>query len=405
MAENNGQNGTSTPRMKSAGGVQPGTLEQLIGDQKPTTGLGLQGLPENGNGQNANNPANETLVQNAAAASTPAVDTPNPGTTEGAASVSTTPEIPPLTQEQVKTLFGFDGTPEQLKDFLKSKEKSQPVELTEEEKRKKDLELEDKILQQYRIQGGDVQNFVALKQIAQANLKEFSVAQLKKELRAEFPNNSDDQISQIIAERYYQFSDEEIDSLSDDDQKAIAKAKREYGSKKLSNRSSYLQKQAQDILKDLQDAVAEQDLQVAKETEFSSKVDESLSKMPRKLTFRLGELEGVEIPPVVYDVADSDFQNLADTLKDPVKRKQFFFNEDNSLRVENVAQVMLRNAILESAIKKTYLSATDRQVENFRKTFPHGPNDLGVGGSGSAKGRTGKLVAAGQPEVARPKQQ
>jgi hypothetical protein len=282
-----------------------------------------------------------------------------------------------------------------------------PPELTPEQKAKAEEALEQRILNSYIQSGGKVEDYVALKQITAVNLKDFSLAETKRELKKE--GFTDDQIEQVIKERYYQFSDEEIEEYENEDEKNYAKKKRDFGSKKLEKKYAYVKTQAESVLKNLREAVLSQDAEVEQEKKFSSMVDEHSKKLPRKLTFQLGEVNGQALAPVDYDVEDSEINEVVETLKNPEKRQQFFYNTEGDLNLANVAEVMLRNKVLERAIVAAYQTGSTRAVEEVRKTFGGDPHSVGLtNGAGIASststGKKGKLVSAGKPQVAVPQQ-
>lgn len=388
---------TTTPKVTTMGSPMPASVNDI---HAPSEG-GSASTDNTNSGQQGAGAAGDAGAAGAGAAGDGGQGSGQQGADGGQGQGGAT--APELTREQIKQFFNFDGTAEELKAHLEKKSTpTTPTEPTKEEKEKAAAEFEQRVLSEYLAHGGKVEDYVALKQIIEADLGEFSVSQLKNELKEKGFN--DDQIKEIIHERYYQFSDEEIEELSDADQKAIAKLKKEYGTDKLKNRSSYLKKQAEDTLKGLRDSVSAKDLLAKKETEFSSKVDESLKTLPRKLTFELGEVEGQPIPSVEVDVNETDIQEIADILKDPAKRQQFFYNEDNSLNIDNVGKVMLRNRVLEAAAKAMYFTGGKRQIEEFKKVFPDNPHEVGVGGRQSSASKSGgsKIVSKGEPQVARP---
>lgn len=317
---------------------------------------------------------------------------------------------PTLTPEQEKAflmeklgLTDFDGNIDALKEKLKPTPQTPPAP-TPEEIKKKEEAFDKRMLDHYIESGGTAEEFVALKKIATAeNLKDVSIATIKSEMKdAGF---DDSEIDIVLKERYYQISLDELKQGADEEdadfekRKVALQKKISYGSKKLENRSSYIKKNAADALSNIKSAIEKKDAEAAKELELSSKVEEHLSKIPRKLTFEMGEINGNKIDPVTYEVSDADIAEVAATLKDPAKRKQFLFTQDNGLNIQNVAEVMLRNKYLETALKAAYLEGGNRQVAAFRKVFPNDPAALGIGGQkNNTGGRKGHIVSAGKPE-------
>jgi len=300
--------------------------------------------------------------------------------------------------------ISFEGSIEDLKKKFEP-EAPKPVDETDEEKAKKATAFEKRMLDHYIENGGTPEDFVALKAVASADLKSLSEYQIKKELKDE--GFTDDQINAVLVERYYQLNPDEIEKgegESDEDFTArveAVKKKVAFGSKKLESKGSFIKKQAEDALSSLRLAIESKDLLEKKEAEFSSNVDEIVSKVPRKVTFELGKIEDIDIAPVQFEVTDDVIASVVETLKDPVKRNQFFY-QDNQLNIANIANVMIRNQYLEKALKAVYLEAGDRQVKEFEKVFPgRNANEVGVGGNKAGNnGKKGVIVKAGKPQVA-----
>lgn len=319
-------------------------------------------------------------------------------------------KLPDLTDDQLKELLkgkgielddtGLTGLAEKLKPAPAQK----APEDVEAEKKAAEAAFEKRMLDHFIANGGTAENFVALKQIASTDLAALSEYEIKKEMKdAGF---SDEEVITILKERYYQINPEELvigeDEKPEDfeKRKAVTEKKIAYGAKLLASKGSNIQKQAVDGLNALREAIKTEDLLKEKETAFSSKVDEIVSKFPRKLTFELGKVLDQDIAPISFDVTEEDIAEVTGVLKDTAKRNQYFFNKDNDLNLDNVVSLMVRNKILESALKAGFLEGGNRQVAAFEKVFPgKTAKEIGVGGAGNGQGQKGKLVAAGKPEV------
>lgn len=323
-------------------------------------------------------------------------------------------KLPEISDDQLKALLktkgievddkGFDGLKEKL---TKPAEAAKSPEDIEREKKEASDAFDKRMLDFFLQNGGKVEDFVALKKIASADLKELSQSEIVRELKE---NGFDDaEINAVLKERYYQINPEELVRDEDNETEEEFEARKKqiekkiaYGSKKLESKASPIKKQAEDALSQLREAIKNQDLQQTEEANLSSKVDEVAKTLPRKMTFELGKVNDQEIPPVDYDVTEDDIAEVVSTLKDPGKRNNILYNTDNSLNINSVAGLLLKNKILESALKATYLEGGNRQVAAFEKRFPgRTAKDIGVGGAAGANGRKGHIVSAGQPERVR----
>lgn len=325
------------------------------------------------------------------------------------------PTDPELTEEQLTSFFEKQGIKYEGMDKLKEKinyEAPAPtIELTQEQKDAQAKAEEKRILDFYIANGGTAEAYVAVKNLLASDLTEVSIAQIKKEMtEAGFDAQ---EMDAVLKERYYQIKAEEIDEVvgrleqgseEDDvdyekrkaDYKSSLEKKIAYGNKKIEARKATIKTTAENFISGLKDAIKAEDLQKEEEVQLLSKVDEALTTLPRKMTLQLGKVNDQEIAPVDYEVSEESIAKVSAILKDPVQRKQFLFNQDDSLNVSNIAALMVRNEQLESIAKVALLEGGTREVEKLRKIFPSNPQALGVGGtSGATKAALGNVTQRG----------
>ncbi|MBP8982715.1 MAG: hypothetical protein KBG19_06750 [Bacteroidales bacterium] len=330
----------------------------------------------------------------------------NQGGDEGAGDSD---DLPSLSDDQLKKILGKRGISLEgdIADLAKklSGTPGQQDDETDEQKQAKAAAFEKRMLDNFIENGGTAESFVAIKQIASTDLRQLAEYDIRKEMKE--GGFSDEEINAVLTERYYQVNPEELEKgegESEEDfnsRKEALKKKVAYGTKQLEKRGETIKKQSERALTELRKAIELKDTIGSKEAEFSSKVDEVVSNLPKKMTFQLGKIEDVDIAPVEFVPSNDDIAHVSEILKDVEKRNQFFY-KDNQLNVENIANVMLRNKVLESAIKAVFLEGGNRQVAEFEKIFPgRSASDVGAGGApkGHDKGRKGVIVSAGKPEV------
>lgn len=315
-----------------------------------------------------------------------------------------------FTEDQKKAFFkkmGIEYKGEE--DFEAIKEKLKPAEAlpSDEDKRKAVAAAELKMVDLYIKNGGTLEQFNTIKQIANADPKEFSKkAAILELVDAGF---SEEEAKAIAKERYYQIEldtiEQEVDETDEEFEarKAKLQKKIDFGTKKIQTKSSYLQKQAGDVIKGLQEAIEAEELQSKNEAIFLSNVDKTLSEVPRKQTFELGKVNDREIAPILHEVSEDSVAKVAELLKDPAKRNQFFYNQDNSLNIANLTPLLLNHFEMKRAIKGALLEGQTRQVAEFEKVFPSKTAfELGVGGSPRTNLQKGKVASSGKPQVVRP---
>lgn len=351
--------------------------------------------------------AKETLLKN---------ETPEQKTARELAEKNKPPE---LTDEQFKELLkgrgielddkGIDG----LKEKLKPAAAAKAPEDVEKEKVAAEAAFEKRMLDHFIANGGTPENFVALKQVAAADLKALSASEIHREMKeAKF---TDEEIATVLKERYYQINPEELvqgdDETTEDfeKRKVLTEKKIAFGAKKLESKSSHIKKQAEDALSTLREVIKTQDLMAAEEVKHSERVEDFFKKAERKVKLELGKVkdkDGKESPSIEFDfpIPEEIITDVMGTLKDPAKRKQFLYNEDNSLNLDNVSKVLLENSYLKAALKDVFSEGGTRQVEAFEKMFPgRAAKDIGVGGAtgGDQNKRKGVIVSRGAPEPVR----
>lgn len=293
-----------------------------------------------------------------------------------------------------------------VESFEKLKEKLDlipPVEISEEQKAKIAQDKEKKYVDLFLKGGGTAEQYVAIKKVGEYkddDLIALSIKDLKAEYKA--AGFSDEQAEEMLLNSYNQISDEDLDLEEDEDDKEYLKKKKEYGAKNLASRSLHTKAQAQKILADLTKAAESEDSDNAEEKAISSKIEEQFQKMPRKLTLEIGKVNNNVIPPIEYEVSESDLNEVKAMLQNTAERNNFLYTPEGSLNISNIATVLARNKMLESAVKKAYHEGGHRQTTEVRKIFPAlTGSQLGVGGSTetNVKGQKGKLVSYGKPQV------
>lgn len=314
-------------------------------------------------------------------------------------------ELPQLSEEQeklvLKKLLGddFDGDVESARNKLKK----QPVEPTPEEKLVAENALEQRMLAVHINSGGTVESFAALKNIATTDkVADLSMAMIRKELKEFDPELTESEVEEIISESHYRYKLDELEKDEDETEdefekrKATLKRKIDLGIKRIEANGKNIQEKAKATLANLRLSIEGSDLQLRdkEQTEktISSKTDEYLKSIPKKVTLELGKgLDGTtDLQPIQYDVADSDIEEVRKLLKDPAQRNNLLQTEDGTVNVEAIAEILLENRNLKRAARVGYFQGSSDQVTHFKKVFPYmNAGDLGVGGGGKPIDKNG----------------
>ena len=248
-----------------------------------------------------------------------------------------------------------------------------------------DLMLTERFIKQ----GGTVEGYAALKQISEADVKEFSLQDTKAELKK--AGFADDEIDEEIKRRYFLLSDEEKADLSEFDQEMLKK--NEYFSKKLENKSSYKIEQAKNLLAKLKSDYEAEKYEKEVDARISSTVEDYATKLNRTITLDLGESNGQKLNPVEFVIDEADITEIKETLADKAKRETLLYNQDGSENVENLFDALVWKKIAASVAKKSLTQGATEQVNFFNQTFPSSAQAVAPGYVPNTRtGQIGKAI-------------
>lgn len=300
-------------------------------------------------------------------------------------------EAPKLTKEEIKALY--------------EKEFPATAELTPEQKQAVEDAKDKQRLDWFVAHGGTVDSYAAMKIVATSDLTQLSEQELEKELKEQGFTEEEKKI--IRAERYFQLDDEAIESLEDENEKAFAKKKKDFGTKKLSTKAEAKQKLAVGFFENIDKAIkAEADdaaADTANEVELAQKVDSHFQTVPGKITLQMGKTaEDADIAPLELDVPAEIIAEVKDLLKTTDKRNKILFNKDNSINITALSEILIRNKVLEAAANRSYLKGVSDNTAEFEKIFPiRDKNAIGLGqlpGSSNNGKMKGKIASFGKTE-------
>lgn len=269
---------------------------------------------------------------------------------------------------------------------------------TDAEKEQAVKDLEKRMLDVHIAAGKTPEQYTLLKQIANGDLKELSVNQTKAELKT--AGFDEDQIKEILKERYYQIDDSDLELEEDPAKKEILKKKKEFGTKKLESRASHIQQQAKSYIDSLTNEVNEKDAEKKQMELHSSKVEDAIKNYQRKQTLELGKVDDTDIPPIEDEVPEEALQQVKEIIKDRLKLEKQLFTEDGGINIDFLLPHLVRSTAYVSAVKKGYLVGGTRQVEHFEAAF--GSSVPSLGGQPKPDNKVGKAVRRGKSEYVNP---
>lgn len=302
-------------------------------------------------------------------------------------------------KEEVPPIQTAELTDDELKELFKKRFPTS-TEKTQEEKQAEESAFEKRMLDIYLEQGGKIEDFGKLKEFATVDLKELSKQAIVKNLKDKGFN--EDEINEVLVEQYYQINPDELeigDEETDEEfaaRKAKVVKKVAYGNAKFESKGQRVKEKAEATFNILRSEIEKRDFEAKQEADFIAKVEALPSTLPKSITLSLGKLNDKDLGSVKVDVNAEDIEEIVNTLKDSVKRKQLLFNEDNSINEKSLADLMLRNKLLEKAARESLFEGQTRGANIAAQVFPaRSPNALGLGGTPFSKDTTGKEQVAG----------
>lgn len=313
----------------------------------------------------------------------------------GAGSANTA-DIP---EDQLKAFFEKQGIQYEGIDSLKAKLTTKAPETTSEptpeQKEKLAQEKERRIFEKHTARKGTVEQLAAFKSILSADKKVLGMEKEITDLVA--AGWSKEEATDLAKERYFQYTDEEINAITDPDDKKRHEKQREVGNKKLENKGAYIQKQSSDYLKILEDDLAEDDAEARFSDQHSSKVEDALKKYQRKQTLDIGKLGEQEVGSFDYEVSESILEQAKGMLKDRGALNKLLLTQDGQINVDFLLPHLVNSLSLQEAVKKTYQTAQSRAIDELKATFGEKPPT--AGSAKTQKGDAGKVVSVGKPRV------
>lgn len=383
-----------TGKIVSAGGSTRASLSEILGRKNVAENNGNEGTDKGADegGEKKTGVKAEGADQNQNLTD----DNQQQGThqtTDKDKNLDTTTE---LTKEQIKELY--------------DKHYPQTAEPTPEEIAAKDKAFEKRMLDYYvTTYNGKGEDFYKLKEAATADLTKLSEMELVRELKENGLEPTPENLNAIKLERYYQLNPEELEQGDEETEtefaarKELIKKKVAYGTAKLNNKGAFIKKNAEGFLNNITEALKDQDLQSQRDADTIAKIEEVSKTLPRKMSIELGKQDDKPLGLVDVDVPESTIAEIVTHLKDPASLKQIYNNEDETYNVERIAELLLKEKMLETVTREGLFEGQTRQVKIFEQTFPYrDAHAVGVGGAPSfskRNGQPGKIVSRGEPQV------
>lgn len=298
-----------------------------------------------------------------------------------------------VTQEDVIEYLKGQNIPVENFDKLKEKLTSEPAKAkTPEEIKAEELALEQKMIALHLKNGGTVEQYTQFKNISTADPKVLGVTKIQEELIKD--GFSKEQADTIVKRMHLQYSEEDIAEMKPEEVELLKK-EAAYGLKKQENRGKVIQNMAKVYLDNLKKQVEDQDAELSKVGQHSSKVEDAIKKVLRKQQIQLGEYDGQPLDPVDVEISDEILSQVKAILNDPAELEKKLYNADGTFNLEFLVNHLVSSFSREMAVKHGLLAGQTRQVDFFKKKFGETIPDLG--GEKKTTGTPGKIVGKGEP--------
>lgn len=309
-----------------------------------------------------------------------------------------------LSDDQLKAFFESKGLKYEGIDSLKEKlsAPAPKTEQTPEEKKAAEQVRESRIAEKHIKAGRPLEQLTAFKTVMAADATALGLEVEVNDLVNTY-KISKEQAIELAKDRYFQYSDEEIEAIQDKDEKEARLKEREIGTKKLERKGQYNQKLAKDYLDILSKTIDDEDATKLRMEQHSSKVEDAIKRYQRKNQLDLGQLNDQKIDPIDFDVDDAVMTQVKEVLGDRSKFDNTLLTDDDHLNLDFLLPHLVRSFSYPAAVKKSYLEGMDRTTKAFQAKF--GSDIPPLGGEKKPTGIPGKLVEVGQPTVFRPVRQ
>lgn len=318
---------------------------------------------------------------------------------EKSAEIGAENKTPELTDDQLKEILKGKGIAFDDFESLKKKVEYVPeTPLTEEQKIEAEKKMEKQLLDLHIKRGGTIEQFTYFKSLITADPKNLGIQKVISDLTKE--GFSEDQAKLIATKMHFQISDEELESVEDEEEKEFLKKQREYGLKRQENRGLFDKKTAESYFNNLKKELQDTEAESLRKEQHTTKAVDAIKNFQRKQALQLGEYDGNPLAPVEYEVPDTVLNKVLDIVKDPVKLEQHLYTKEGDLNLEFLIPHLINSISREEAAKIAYLTGGTKEVEKFEAKFGNKPPVLG--GNDKPDGQKGKLVTAGKPQPFRP---
>jgi hypothetical protein len=305
-----------------------------------------------------------------------------------------------LTEDQLKEYFKSQGIDYEGVEKLKAKLAPQ-VQLTDEQKKQAELELEKKLFDLHTKRGGNLEQYAAFKAVAQSDVKTLGIDKIKRDLVAD--GFTADQADGIIKKMHFEVSDEDLAAIEDESERKLIEKERAFGLKKLTARGGFIQNTAKSYLDSLTKELQDLDAEKVKMELHTSKVEDAIKNFQRKQTLQLGKVDDQEIAPVDYDVPDEVLTEVKEILSDRAALESKLYNKEGDLNLEFLIPHLINSVSRDKAVRHAYITSADRQVAIFEKVFPSkSAPALGSNNNNKPAPTPGKIVGAGKAQPFRP---
>lgn len=314
---------------------------------------------------------------------------------------------PEINEEALKAYFEKQGI--QFEGIDKLKEKltapAAPPVLTDDQRAEQQRQYEQRMLNEHlsRVTASNPKltpaqaaaHFAEYQQLLSTDKKVVALNKTVQDLVSE--GHKPEAALKLANDMYFQKTDEEIDEITDEDERNEAIERKKVGDKKLEKKGEKLQKVVQDYFDSIKQSLVDQDAEKELTEKHAANVANAVAKYQRKQQLKLGQRNGVDLSPVDFDVPDEALTLAKEYIgTDPKQLHKKLFTESGEVNISELLPILVNHFAFEQAAKTGYYEGETRATSAFEAKFGTTPPSVGGNGKQQAPEK-GKIARAGKP--------
>ena len=301
-----------------------------------------------------------------------------------------TTQPPAETEEQITRRYLASKGIDMDVDELVSKVTS--PELTPDQKKKQDEKRQQRLLDEFIKGGGTMDEFFGIQNLTKIPDVDLVKADFFNQAKELNPDLEDDDLEELFTKQYF-----------------IGQKAGEYTAAEVKIGEAAIKKNAEAIRARKMEPISkiETELKRAEEgieshKQWQKRVDQFAATLPRKLSFEIGKMgdKQTDLGTFEYELSDEEHKDFVNDLKDPAYLINAMKDETGKqIDLKKLSNLILRNRILEKALKASSYAAFSKGVETVSGPLNNYPDLRNLGGTQSAQSEDQKDRVEGERQM------